>query len=77
MKLGLSSHNGWTGRFPSLVICARSSEKAFSKTLKRSKNNKNDRQTFNNVIPECFNRKSKLWIPAFAGMTDFCFFRLF
>ena len=32
MKLGLSSHSGWTGRFPSLVICARSSEKTFSKT---------------------------------------------
>ena len=30
-KLGLSSHSGWPGRFPALVICARSSEKAFSK----------------------------------------------
>ena len=31
VKLGLSSHSGWTGRFPSLIICARSSEKTFPK----------------------------------------------
>ncbi len=29
-KLGLSSHRGWTGRIPSLIICARSSKKTFS-----------------------------------------------
>ena len=40
VKLGLSSHSGWTGRFPSLIICARSSEKTFSKTMSPSKNKK-------------------------------------
>ena len=34
VKLGLSSHSGKTGRIPSLVICARSSEKTFSKLFR-------------------------------------------